>query len=371
MRGQHRKPLKKSTVTRAATTAGALAATATLALSTPNLATAATAPNHSQVVSDFSHALDNFLSGANSANQGGNSIWNPIAKQSGGILPILSSNYTKSDLTDIKNIGAFVSALREIANMPLPWGTTPGALPDIELPGGTTINVSEIFPEKLPGVEALNGVIAMLDGILGIKLGTHTVGSIINDLPLPALGKLIKGLEFTHSEYNNNWKWGALGSGSTQIQNNFLQTPGEIILDLTSIDALEPFLNLITWIPGFDPSNVALNDLLPVDLKLPTATVWVPQGSGQYNLLGFSSGWWAAVPTAALAIPSIIGVNNDPFDLTIAAPITSVGAGLPFGLVEAGNMHMTVMMPLDNGLYSPLEFDMTNVNTAFGFGVTI
>lgn len=392
MRGQHRKPLKKSTVTRAATTAGALAATATLALSTPNLATAATAPNHSQVISDFSHALDNFLSGANSANQGGNSIWNPIAEQSGGILPILRSDYKKTDLTNLTDISGLISALKDIVEMDLPWGTTPGALPDIVLPGGQTINVADILPGKLPGVEALTGVLDLLDGLFTypVPILGVTLGEVIGNLPIPALGNLIKGLEITHSSYESGWDWGALGAGKTDIQNNLIKTPGQLILDLTTIDILNkpltsallaqlglpsldipliggllPSINgILGNVPGVDPGNFELPGI-----NLPTATVWVPQGSGQYNLLGFNSGWWAAVPTAALAFPAIPGVS-DPFDLTVSVPITSVSAGLPFGLAEAGNMHMTVMMPLDNGLYSPLEFDMTNVNTAFGFGVT-
>lgn len=396
MRAQHRKPARNTAVVRAATAAGALAATATLTLATPNLANAATAPNHTQVIDDFSHALDNFLSGANSANQGGNGIWNPIASQSGGILPILSSSFRKDDLTDIKNVNALIGALRDIVDMDLPWGTTPGSLPNIVLPGGQTINVGAILPGQLPGVGVLDGVLDLLDGLLAIGVPgvpSLTLGSLIGNLPIPALGDLIKGLEISHSKYQSGYDWGILGAGKTDIQNNFIQTPGQLILDLTTIPLLDqpltstllqslglPGLNipllgnlipsvndLLGTLPGVDPDNLNLSDLLGLDL--PTATVWVPQGSGNYNLLGFSSGWWAAVPTAALAIPSILGVT-EPFDLTISVPITSVGASLPFGLAEAGNTNMTVMLPLDNGMYSPVALNMTNVNTAFGFGVT-
>ncbi|NLG47907.1 MAG: hypothetical protein GX543_15795, partial [Gordonia sp.] len=90
---------------------------------------------------------------------------------------------------------------------------------------------------------------------------------------------------------------------------------------------------------------------------------------GKYNFLGASTGWWAAAPTADLAIPAILGAT-DPFDLTISIPITSVGASLPFNLASVGNLSTTVLMPLDNGVYAPLSLNVANLNTAFGFGVT-
>lgn len=398
--GIHRRSSKRTKATRAATTVGALAATAGIALTSPGIANAA-APNHGQVTSDLSHALDNFLSATNQANNG---IWNPIAQQTGGLLPVINSDFRKDDLTDLRDIAAITAALRDIFDMDFPWTTTPGLIPNIVLPGGQTIDVQSLLPQSMPGQALVTNAADLIDGLLDLGIGSLipglpavpglsdvTLGDLIGDAPLPPLGDLIKGLEFTHSQFNSEFAWGPIASGETKIQNNFLQTPAELILDLTSIEALdEPLLNLLPGLlpgldlggilgldlsikdiletAGFTPDNVNLSDLLGGQ-ELPSATVWVPQGSGNYTFLGASAGWWAAAPTADLAVPAILGAT-DPFDITISIPITSVGASLPFNLASVGNLSTTVLMPLDNGVYAPLSLNVANVNTAFGFGVT-
>ncbi|NLG47519.1 MAG: hypothetical protein GX543_13770, partial [Gordonia sp.] len=349
--GIHRRSIKRTKAARAATTVGALAATASIALTSPGIANAA-APDHGQVTSDLSHALDNFL---NATNQGNNGIWNPIAGQTGGLLPIINSEFRKDDLTDLRDITAITAALRDMFDMDFPWTTTPGLIPSIVLPGGQTIDVQSLLPQSMPGQALVTNAADLIDGLLGLGIGSFvpglpalpglsdvTLGDLIGNAPLPPLGDLIKGLEFTHSQFNSDFAWGPIASGETKIQNNFLQTPAELILDLTTVPALdEPLLDLLPdlfpgidlgAIPGLDtsindilgtsldPSNVNLSDLLGGQ-ELPSATVWVPQGSGKYNFLGASTGWWAAAPTADLAIPAILGAT-DPFDLTISIPIT-------------------------------------------------
>ena len=95
--GIHRRSIKRTKAARAATTVGALAATASIALTSPGIANAA-APDHGQVTSDLSHALDNFL----------NATYLPQLQNYDGILN-LDVEYVSGDG---QNEGAIVNKLQ-------------------------------------------------------------------------------------------------------------------------------------------------------------------------------------------------------------------------------------------------------------------
>ncbi|WP_019204141.1 hypothetical protein [Tsukamurella sp. 1534] len=112
--------------------------------------------------------------------------------------------------------------------------------------------------------------------------------------------------------------------------------------------------------------NIGPIQVLPND-SLPSGTVWVPQGDGTYEFpLGGKAGWWAAAPTAALKIPGWLGGS----ETVLSVPIGAAGVELPLGLAKAGVLGANVLLPTQNGVYSPIGLTMTNVNTILPIGFT-
>lgn len=342
MSAKHRKASKLA-AKRAAIAAGAVGATASMSLM--GAPAQAAAPDYSQAISDYSHALDNFLKAADGAQKNVNSVWGPISAGSGGLLPTFGSSFVKSDATKITDLPQI---LRNIGGLNLPTGV-PGVVPNIILPGGQSVALP--LPTTLPGGGLLVGAGDLLDGLVNNPL----VGPVFNQLP--PLSQLIDGLEATQSKYTSGYNWGLLGmSGQTNFLNTFVKTPSGLKLNGIT---LPPIL-------GLPPVTLPDIPVLPTG-SLPSGTIWVPQGDGTYNFpLGGQIGWWGAAPTAALKLPASLGGT----DTVISVPIGAAGFKLPLNLLSAGTLGANVLLPTQNGIYSPLGFTMSNVNTPIGFGLT-
>lgn len=341
MSAKHRKASKLA-AKRTAVAATAVGATAAVGLmSAP---AQAAAPDYSKAISDYSHALDNFLNASNNVTNSAGSVWNPIAGQTGGILPTFGSSYNKVDVTKISSLPA---VLRNIAGLNLPTGV-PGVVPNVVLPGGTQLDLSKILPTSMPGGALLNGAATVLDGALGLP--------VIGDLP--ALSEIVDGLTATQSKYTSSYAWKLLQlSGTTNVLNTFVQTPSGL--------AIKKFI-LPNPIPGLPDIPLGPLEILP-EGSLPSGTVWLPQADGTYTFpLGAKAGFWGAAPTAALKIPGWLGGS----ETVVSVPIGAAGVELPLGLAKAGVLGANVLLPTQNGVYSPIGLTMTNVNTILPVGFT-
>lgn len=370
MSAKHRKSARRAAA-RAATAAGAIAATAGLAMATPQVANAA-APDYASDIGNLSQALDNFLNGADTTQQVIQAPWNSLAGQAGGLLPTFDSDFNKYDATDITNIGDLLISLGSIT---LPTGV-PGVVPDITIPGSTTpIDIGSMLPGTIPGGSVLVELGTTINGVLGTQVGTQTVGEILGTA-VPPLSHIVDGLIATHTDYSTSYDWSLLGmSGITNVDNTFIQTPSGLILDLTSIPALDPITTILSGLantPGgalswLDPSAF---QLLQED-SLPNGTVWIPQADGNYQFpLGASAGWWAAMPTADLKFPTAYPAPLGGTQTVISAPITAAGIQGPLDLFKAGTIGANILLPTDNGVYSPLGLNMWNLGLPLGFSVT-
>lgn len=345
MSAKHRKASKLA-AKRTAVAATAVGATAAVGLmSAP---AQAAAPDYSKAISDYSHALDNFLNASNNVTNSAGSVWNPIAGQTGGILPTFGSSYNKVDVTKISSLPA---VLRNIAGLNLPTGV-PGVVPNVVLPGGTQLDLSKILPTSMPGGALLNGAATVLDGALGLPV----IGPYIKDLP--ALSEIVDGLTATQSKYTSSYAWKLLQlSGTTNVLNTFVQTPSGL--------AIKKFI-LPNPIPGLPDIPLGPVQILP-EGSLPSGTVWLPQADGTYTFpLGAKAGFWGAAPTAALKIPGWLGGS----ETVVSVPIGAAGVELPLGLAKAGVLGANVLLPTQNGVYSPIGLTMTNVNTILPVGFT-
>ncbi|KXP04521.1 hypothetical protein HWD35_12875 [Tsukamurella tyrosinosolvens] len=345
MSAKHRKASKLA-AKRTAVAATAVGATAAVGLmSAP---AQAAAPDYSKAISDYSHALDNFLNASNNVTNSVGSVWNPIASPTGGILPTFGSSYTKVDVTKISSLPA---VLRNIAGLNLPTGV-PGVVPNVVLPGGSQLDLSKILPTSMPGGTLLNGAATVLDGALGLPV----IGPYISDLP--ALSEIVDGLTATQSKYTSSYAWKLLQlSGTTNVLNTFVQTPSGL--------AIKKFI-LPNPIPGLPDIPLGPLEILP-EGSLPSGTVWLPQADGTYTFpLGAKAGFWGAAPTAALKIPGWLGGS----ETVVSVPIGAAGVELPLGLAKAGVLSGSVLLPTQNGVYSPIGLTMTNVNTILPVGFT-
>ncbi|MCS3782351.1 hypothetical protein [Tsukamurella ocularis] len=351
MSAKHRKASKLA-AKRTAVAATAVGATAAVGLMSAPAQAATTPPNYSKAISDYSHALDNFLNAANNVNASANSVWGPIANGSGGLLPTFGSTFTQSDATKITDLPQI---LKNIGSIKLPTGV-PGVVPDIVLPGGGKVSLP--FPAELPGGSLLIGAGETLEKILALPL----VGDIVGGLP--AVSELIKGLEITQSQYKGGYDWKFLGiNGETIITNTFVKTPDGLTLILPGDINLGGINIPIPPILGGGKTEIPL---VP-NGTLPSGTIWLPQGSGTYNFpLGGQLGWWGAMPTAALKIPGWLGGS----ETVVAAPIYAAGAALPLNIAKVGVLGASVLLPTQNGVYSPISATMTNLSTFLPFGLT-
>ncbi|GAA1078808.1 antitoxin [Tsukamurella spumae] len=356
MSAKHRKASKLA-AKRTAVAATAVGATAAVGLM--GAPAQAAAPNYTQVISDYSHALDNFLNAANNASNAGGSVWNPVAGGTGGLLPVFGSDYSKVDITKISSLP---QVLKNVGGLTLPT-TIPGVVPNISVPGSGPIALP--LPTTIPGGNVLTTVGTNLGNILSSDL----VKPFVNVLDSASLSSLIVGLEATQTKYTSGYNWGLLGvNGQTQFLNTFLKTPSGITLNLGSIVGLDPggIGGILGGITGVDLTKIPL---LP-NGTLPSGTIWVPQGNGTYNFpLQTKLGWWGAMPTGAVTIPKWL-TGTDDITTVIAVPIFGSGVQLPMKVASFGSLGGNVLLPTANGVYSPIGATLSNVNTALGFGLT-
>ncbi|MEN4423090.1 hypothetical protein [Mycobacteroides chelonae] len=339
---RHRKSSKKVVVQRAVTAAGAVAATASLAFVGPTAQAAAVAPDYKGAVTDSKDALNNYLSGTNAIGSAAGGVWNPIAQGSGGLLPTFGTSLTHSNLTSIADLP---DVLRNLASTPLPTAV-PGVIPAIKIPGQGFVDLP--LPTTIPGASVLNGLANALDGVFN----NPVIGPIVNQLP--PLSDIVDGLIAEQDTFTAGYNWPLLqASGLTTIMNTFVQTPSGLNIKIPA--ALDPL--------GILPDSVRI---LP-DGTLPNVTAWVPMGAGNYTFpLGMETGWWATAPT--LIVDG--GAVNVP-QTVLSIPMWANGITAPLGLGQAGQFNAHVLIPTQNGIYSPIGTTLSNFSIpVLGLGMT-
>ncbi len=353
MSAKHRKASKLA-AKRTAIAATAIGATASISLMGAPAQAADTPPNYSQIISDYSNALDNLLNASNNVNNGVGSVWNPLASQTGGLLPVFSSDFDKVDGTDIRNLPKILTT---IANLTLP-GNVPAATPEI-IVAGQTIGID--LPTEVPGKDLILGAAGLAQAGINVFDSIEVGGGKTALDLLPPLSTLVDGLEFTQSNYTSQYDWSLLGmNGATHVVNTFLKTPDGIKTNPFTIPIGIPGIPISADIP------VGGYTLIGPDV-IPYGTIWVPQADGTYNFpLQSKIGWWAAMPTAAVKLPTSLGGSQT----VIAAPIYAGGVDLPFKLLSVGGLGANVLLPTSNGVYSPISLNMTNIQSVLPFGLT-
>lgn len=339
---RHRKSSKKVVVQRTVTAAGAVAATASLAFVGPTAQAAAAAPDYKGAVTDYKNALNNYLSGTNAIGTAAGGVWNPLAQGSGGLLPTFGTSLTHSNLT---KIGDLPDVLRNLASTPLPTAV-PGVIPAIKIPGQGFVDLP--LPTTIPGASVLNGLANALDGVFN----NPVIGPIVNQLP--PLSDIVDGLIAEQDTFTAGYNWPLLqASGLTTIMNTFVQTPSGLNIKIPA--ALDPL--------GILPDSVRI---LP-DGTLPNVTAWVPMGAGNYTFpLGMETGWWATAPT--LIVDG--GAVNVP-QTVLSIPMWANGITAPLGLGQAGQFNAHVLIPTQNGIYSPIGTTLSNFSIpVLGLGMT-
>ncbi|MBN7559036.1 hypothetical protein [Mycobacteroides abscessus] len=339
---RHRKSSKKVVVQRTVTAAGAVAATASLAFVGPTAQAAAAAPDYKGAVTDYKNALNNYLSGTNAIGTAAGGVWNPLAQGSGGLLPTFGTSLTHSNLT---KIGDLPDVLRNLASTPLPTAV-PGVIPAIKIPGQGFVDLP--LPTTIPGASVLKGLANALDGVFN----NPVVGPIVNQLP--PLSDIVDGLIAEQDTFTAGYNWPLLqASGLTTIMNTFVQTPSGLNIKIPA--ALDPL--------GILPDSVRI---LP-DGTLPNVTAWVPMGAGNYTFpLGMETGWWATAPT--LIVDG--GAVNVP-QTVLSIPMWANGITAPLGLGQAGQFNAHVLIPTQNGIYSPIGTTLSNFSIpVLGLGMT-
>lgn len=339
---RHRKSSKKVVVQRAVTAAGAVAATASLAFVGPTAQAAAVAPDYKGAVTDYKNALNNYLSGTNAIGSAAGGVWNPIAQGSGGLLPTFGTSLTHSNLTSIADLP---DVLRNLASTPLPTAV-PGVIPAIKIPGQGFVDLP--LPTTIPGANLLNGLANALDGVFNNPI----IGPIVNQLP--PLSDIVDGLIAEQDKFTAGYNWPLLqASGLTTITNTFVQTPSGLNIKIPA--SLDPL--------GILPDSVRI---LP-DGTLPNVTAWVPMGAGNYTFpLGMETGWWATAPT--LVVDG--GAVNVP-QTVLSIPMWANGIKAPLGLGQAGQFNAHVLIPTQNGIYSPVGTTLSNFSVPMlGLGMT-
>lgn len=342
MSKRHRKSSKKVVIQRTVTAAGAVAATASLAFVGPTAQAAAAAPDYKGAVTDYKNALNNYLSGTNALGTAAGGLWNPIAQGSGGLLPTVGTSLAHSNLTKLADLPG---VLRNLASTPLPTAV-PGVIPAIKIPGQGFVDLP--LPTTIPGASVLNGLANALGGVFNNPI----LGPIVNKLP--PLSDIVDGLVAEQDKLTAGYNWPLLqASGLTTITNTFVQTPSGLNIKIPA--ALDPL--------GVLPDSVRL---LP-DGTLPNVTAWVPMGAGNYTFpLGMQTGWWASAPT--LVVDG--GAVNVP-QTVLSIPMWANGITAPLGLGQAGQFNAHVVIPTQNGLYSPIGATLSNFSIPMlGLGMT-
>lgn len=339
---RHRKSSQKVVVQRTVTAAGAVAATASLAFAGPTAQAAAAAPDYKGAVTDYKNALNNYLSGTNAIGSTAGGVWNPLAQGSGGLLPTFDTTLTHSNLTKIADLP---DVLRNLASTPLPTAV-PGVIPAIKIPGQGFVDLP--LPTTIPGANLVNGLANALDTVFNNPI----IGPIVNQLP--PLSDIVDGLIAEQDKFTAGYNWPLLqASGLTTITNTFVQTPSGLNIKIPA--SLDPL--------GVLPDSVRI---LP-DGTLPNVTAWVPMGAGNYTFpLGMETGWWATAPT--LVVDG--GAVNVP-QTVLSIPMWANGIKAPLGMGQAGQFNAHVLIPTQNGIYSPIGTTLSNFSIPMlGLGMT-
>ncbi len=324
------------------TVAGAVAATASLAFVAPTAQAAAAAPDYKGAVTNYKNALNSYLSGTNAMGSAAGGAWNPLAQGSGGLLPTFGTTLTHSNLTKIADLP---DVLRNLASTPLPTAV-PGVIPAIKIPGQGFVDLP--LPTTIPGANLVNGLANALDTVFNNPI----IGPIVSQLP--PLSDIVDGLIAEQDKFTAGYNWPLLqASGLTTITNTFVQTPSGLNIKIPA--SLDPL--------GILPDSVRI---LP-DGTLPNVTAWVPMGAGNYTFpLGMETGWWATAPT--LVVDG--GAVNVP-QTVLSIPMWANGIKAPLGLGQAGQFNAHVLIPTQNGIYSPIGTTLSNFSIPMlGLGMT-
>ncbi len=324
------------------TAAGAVAATASLAFVAPTAQAAAAAPDYKGAVTNYKNALNSYLSGTNAMGSAAGGAWNPLAQGSGGLLPTFGTTLTHSNLTKIADLP---DVLRNLASTPLPTAV-PGVIPAIKIPGQGFVDLP--LPTTIPGANLVNGLANALDTVFNNPI----IGPIVSQLP--PLSDIVDGLIAEQDKFTAGYNWPLLqASGLTTITNTFVQTPSGLNIKIPA--SLDPL--------GILPDSVRI---LP-DGTLPNVTAWVPMGAGNYTFpLGMETGWWATAPT--LVVDG--GAVNVP-QTVLSIPMWANGIKAPLGLGQAGQFNAHVLIPTQNGIYSPIGTTLSNFSIPMlGLGMT-
>ncbi|MDF0529973.1 hypothetical protein P0W64_10775 [Tsukamurella sp. 8F] len=384
MSGTHKRASMQITRRRAATAAGAIAATAAIGVATPGTAQAA-GPDYTQVITDLHTALDNSMQASNNVSTAFNSFWNPVASQTGGVLPTFGSGYTEADLLDIQSLGTTLNQIANILDVPSGISTVPGipANAVTDTLGGLTGNLDTVS-DALGGVaDVLNVLSPVSDAIGDLNAVIDNVdtltGGLVSLPALPGLADLLGdlGIVATNSQLTQSVDWGLLGiSGKSLIDNLFIQVQSISASGLVGAlgDTLTDELNNID-IAGVPVTGIggiisgALGDVSDVvgdsglDFSTPTLTAWAPTATGHYTLpLGGTLGWLATMPVLDVGpiTTPIPGVALSTSDTVVALPVWAYGITAPANLFTYGTIGTS-------GLVLPTA---TGVSTVGGTSIT-
>jgi hypothetical protein len=348
MASRRHKPAR--TYIKKAAVVGGAAATATamaVGMAAPSANAAATGPNYTQLITDYSDSLDNLLVTYGNVGGAAANIWDPIASAiPGGLLPTFTAGTTSLSLTDLADIiPLLTTALSDATNL--------SGVPGLPADASTIILEGLLSGLGLGGAAGAVPILTSLVSALGGQLGTlnstldaldalnASLGGILDGIP--SLSDLL-GVTATQTTFNSAYSWPLLGlgsllglQGSTTISNTFAQLPS-----LNATTLINNIVNglSVAGVPITDPTLAPVlaeveGVLAPLDvINTPSITAWIPAGSGVYGLpLGGSIGWLSAMPTidlGAIDLPPLLSTT----DTVLAVPLNAAGVVLPLNLAS-------------------------------------
>jgi hypothetical protein len=270
-----------------------------------------------------------------------------------------------------------------------------GLLQGLGVPGGSDLATT---------LETLLNSLSIVNGTLG---GVSQLVDAVNSiLPVDISLTDLIGLTATQTEYSNVVTWLGLTDqtniGNTYVNlapitltgllNNLTGTLGgsdgllsTVLGNLLGTNALSGLLGSLP-IGQLGTSLPVLGSVLgALDIvNTPDVTVWIPAGSGSYDLpLGGSFGWLAAMPTIAigplgdlvdangvslstlangLGLSSLLGGADLNSATVIAIPISGAGLVLPGNLASAAFVNVNVLFPTATGVTSLAGTSLQTLN---------
>lgn len=354
MSGKHRKRNKRVLNISVAGVAAATATALTAATAPPPEPNAlvearvelAAAVDYTQLITDSSNTLNNLLFIQGNVEGALASLWNPLASQTGGVLPTFFGGTEQLDLTSLAGL---LAVLEQIASLDL---SDLSGVPGLPADAATTL-LATLLPGLAPALAAVAPLLTVIGGGLeAVELVLDTLNGVnatleLLGLPLitgiPDLDELIPGLTVTQTNYESGYEWPLLDiDGSTTVSNTFAQLDSLTLSTLITgiVDGLAiPELPIVGEVAV--DAALALIDALTSELdgvSTPSVTAWVPAGSGNYGLpLGGEIGWLATMPTLAIGPISLPVVGTVP-ETVIAIPIGAAGVVLPLNLASFGQV---------------------------------